>query len=385
MASPRRAVSVLALAVTLVAASGTARSQDEPRDELSDARERALAIEATLVDSLEKVRASSVSILIKKIPEPPKAKGDADPKPKKGEEPPTPAAEPQLVSCGSGVIVQRAGKPWVLTNHHVIDGGQIIEAVTFDGVTHRMDLHDTVPKYDIALLRFRDKPRGLRGVPVSKLAASKLEEGQWVLATGNPFFLATDGRSVSTLGVVSGLERVLDGRFRYGKAIQHDAEVNPGNSGGPLWNLRGELVGINGMIITRNRGLTPNNSGASFSIPMDQVASFLSRLVDKRKDAQAGYLGLRCVTHAGKKGVPAGARIDRIDRRSPAAFGGKSLQVGDVVESLTKGGTTHKIRTADDLTNALVLYPAGTQVRIRYRRGRKSRTWAGKLGQEPGK
>ncbi len=366
----RRSAVLVSLALFAGPAVATAFAQDAPADPLSEARSRALTIEGTLVDSLAKVRRASASILLRTPAE---------------AEPGKPAGEPVLVSCGSGVIVQRAGKLWVLTNHHVIDGAKIIEAVTFNGATHLMELHDTVPKYDIALLRFQAKSReqrGLKGVTVRKLAASKLVEGQWVIATGNPFFLATDGASVSTLGVVSGLERVLDGKFKYGKAIQHDAEVNPGNSGGPLWNLRGDLVGINGMIITRSRGVGPSNSGASFSIPMDQVAQYISRLVDKNKDANAGFLGLLCVTHTDAKGVSAGARVEKIESQSPVRSGGRAIREGDVIVSLTKGGKTHKVRTADDLTNALVLYPAGTAIKLKYLRNRKPKTWSGKLGQD---
>src|SRR6185295_6198828 len=124
-------------------------------------------------------------------------------------------------------------------------------------------------------------------------ASSELEEGQWCLATGNPFELAMDGVPVVTLGIISGLDRVLGGDYLYGRAIQHDAAVNPGNSGGPLWNLQGQFVGINGMIRTHDLadGTTPSNSGASYSIPVEQIDAFLSKLTDAKADAKAAYLG----------------------------------------------------------------------------------------------
>ena len=161
-----------------------------------------------------------------------------------------------------------------MTNEHVIRGAEELQVITSDGVTYAAKMKDHVPQYDIALLDFpspKSKPKRERSAKIGKSAT--LIEGQWVIATGNPFFLAADGRCVATLGVVSGLGRSLKGDFTYASAIQHDAEVNPGNSGGPLWNLAGELVGINGMIRSRGDGASasPCNTGASFSIPIDQI------------------------------------------------------------------------------------------------------------------
>src|SRR6185369_5492152 len=102
-------------------------------------------------------------------------------------------------------------------------------------------------------------------------ASADLEEGQWCIATGNPFGLGMDGRPVVTLGVVSGKDRVLGGQLLYGRAIQHDAAVNHGNSGGALWSVKGEYLGINGMIASHSVGLATGQQaasvGASFSIP----------------------------------------------------------------------------------------------------------------------
>ncbi len=157
-----------------------------------------------------------------------------------------------------------------------------------------MSVHDEITQYDIALLSFPKRPRGLKPVRIDPKASRDLEVGTWVIATGNPFSLAMEGQCVTTLGVVSGKDRILPGKFFYGNAIQHDAPVNPGNSGGPLWNIRGELVGINGKISSWSqfRGARPSNTGASYSLPIHQVAEFLLALIDRRTDAQAGFLGL---------------------------------------------------------------------------------------------
>jgi S1-C subfamily serine protease len=210
-------------------------------------------------------------------------------------------------------------------------------------------------------------------------AARGVEEGSWVVATGNPFFLAVDGESVATVGVVSGLDRILGNRFLYGKAIQHDAEVNPGNSGGPLWNLKGDLIGINGMIASQQTdGAGPHNTGASFSIPSEQVARFLSSMVAGKENTAAGDLGVQFETSFDKDGNPNGAKVTQVN---PAIHvGTKDLKSDDVITRVeARGQTSKEIRTAADLTNVLSMLPAGTKIRVVYRRAKSMAHWAGTL------
>ncbi len=336
----------------------------------NEALERVLAIEKQLVTVLDAVCQSSVSIRTAKLP-------PAEP----GKPAPT---EPVPSGAGSGVLVQRAGKSWVVTNDHVIDKADRIDVVTCDGVAHRMEVADVVQQYDIALLRFADKAPKLRAVPVKPLASQALSTGQWVLATGNPFSLADDGVPVATLGVISGLGRTLGDRWLYGSAIQHDAAVNPGNSGGPLWDLDGDLVGINGMIAMQQmtEGSSPSNSGAAFAIPIHQVENFLGQMVDERKKAQAGWLGVVFETWVDRSGKAAGAKVMRVDPNGPAHSSrgtALSLEIGDIVDSFTVGDRKTPIRTASDLTNELVCCPAGTLLKLRLRRGTRTLTWSGKL------
>jgi serine protease Do len=293
-----------------------------------------------------------------------------------------------IAGVGSGVIVNKQGKGanlWVITNVHVTAGSEAIDVVTSDGRKWRVTIEDQIERYDFALLRFVEKPKGLKGVDVKAEPSRCLCEGAWVLATGNPFFLALDGRPVCTLGVISGTDRILGGEYFYGNAIQHDAEVNPGNSGGPLWNSKGQLIGINGKIASRPGapGAGPSNTGASFSIPIHQVSAFLDQLV-KPDDAQSGFLGITVETTTNADGNPSGARVTAFERGSPANVGDpkdRPLAVGDVIESITLGGKpATKILTATDLTNAVVLFPSDTKVSISYRRGSKSFRWSGVLG-----
>ena len=384
---PSLAASALALAVLSAGMFPSTARAEEPSappapaaapDPLELARKRVREIQGNLVSALAKVRRSSVTVFCKVTPKPkPQAPGAS---PEGG-----PPPEPVLVSGGLGVVIKFGGKSWVITNQHVVAGAEIVSVIDSKGKEHAVQVHDAVEQQDIALLSFDSRKVDVDPVIIRKQASKKLVEGMWVLATGNPFFLAKDGRSVATLGVVSGLDRVLGGRFTYGRAIQHDAEVNKGNSGGPLWNLSGELVGINGMIIVREQNAAglPVSSGVSFAIPIDQVWGHLSTLVDKRKDAKAPFLGLTTSTVTDKKGKPIGARIDGMDRRSPCARkngSSKGLIAGDVIRYFTPAGKRYKINTKKDLTNALMQCKAGVKVSIRVRRGRREFTWSGKLG-----
>ena len=326
----------------------------------------ALGVEQSLVTALAKVRTHSVSVLnLRRDRQGNLATGPV----------------------GSGVIVSKQGKDanlWVITNVHVTAGSEALDVVTSDGRRWRVTIEDSIERYDFALLRFVEKPKGLKGVKIDPTASKSLCEGAWVLATGNPFFLALDGQPVCTLGVISGTDRILGGEYFYGNAIQHDAEVNPGNSGGPLWNSKGQLIGINGKIASRPGapGAGPSNTGASFSIPIHQVSAFLDQLV-KPADAQSGFLGITAETTTNADGNPAGARVTAFERGSPANIGDpkdRPLAAGDVIEKISLGGKPFKVLTATDLTNAVVLYPSDTKVSISYRRKSKSFTWSGILG-----
>jgi serine protease Do len=367
----QRAIPLL-VAAAIVALAVPVRAGDPPApppDPYAASLARVCALEQQLVTTVETICQSSVSVVNKQIPK--EVPGQAV------------SREPVIAGVGSGVIITRGGKSFILTNQHVIDHCDKLEVVTRDGVTRGVEVEDAVQQYDIALLRFTDKKTtGLKGTAVAGKKSEELDEGEWCIATGNPFFLALDGAPVVTLGVISGKDRVLGGNFTYGRAIQHDAAVNPGNSGGPLWNLKGEFVGINGMIsaISTVAGQGPSNMGCSYSIPVEEIDVFLGQLIDAKKDARAGYLGIAAETCTDKAGKPVGARIAAIDPRSPAASGSKGLKVYDVIERLTIAGSANVIKTESDLINALSLCPAGARVTITYKRAGKQGVWSGELG-----
>lgn len=347
-------------------------------DPVEEAYAAADAVDDALVKAVAAVQPSSVTVWNLK------RRGGTDANP-----------EFRRIGGGSGVLVSIKGKgPYVLSNEHVVQGADRLEIVTFDGATWTVVLKDHVQRYDIALLDFeKERPKTWKAAKIGK--SEQLKEGQWVIATGNPFFLGADGKSVATVGVVSGLDRTLRGEFTYANAIQHDAEVNPGNSGGPLWNLQGELVGINGMISSRGGGssVAPSNTGASFAIPIHLVANYFDALVSDKVQAKAGYFGVDVGDAKDKAGKPIGAVVRGVAADSPAkkksAKGGE-LQNGDVVVRVWLGASALTMKTFDvfsahDLTNALAFYGAGAKVRVRYQRGGKELSWEGELGAVQGK
>jgi len=338
------------------------------------------SVDASLVKAVASVKESSVTVWSLRNPKVPAGQ---------------PALPPRREGGGSGVFTSWKGKgPYIITNEHVIRGSDKLEIVMFDGTTWEVKLKDHVVQYDIALLEFaKEKPKSYRPAKFGK--SQSLVEGQWVIATGNPFFLGADGCCVATLGVVSGTERNLQGDFKYTNAIQHDAEVNPGNSGGPLWNLAGELVGINGMISTRPDGgsIGPSNTGASFSIPIHMVLGYYDALLSDKVSAVAGEIGLDVVTKTDPVGKPVGLLLrdflpgSPVNRRTDPKAGAPVK--GDILVQISLGGSvsakSYDLFSPTDLQNAVALYPPGTKVRLVYLRGKDKKSWSGELAGGPAK
>lgn len=173
-----------------------------------------------------------------------------------------------VVGFGSGVIISPDG--YIVTNYHVIENSQSIEVVLNDRRTFEAELVGTDPSTDLALLKVKEKE--LHFLPLGN--SDSLRIGQWVLAVGNPFNLT----STVTAGIVSAKGRSLnalrDRNLPIESFLQTDAAVNRGNSGGALVNLRGELVGINTLIVSP----TQSYSGNSFAIPVNIVRKVVEDL-----------------------------------------------------------------------------------------------------------
>ncbi len=183
-------------------------------------------------------------------------------------------------STGSGVILSSDGL--IVTNNHVVEDADKVEVTTFDARTYTATVVGTDPTTDIALLQIEES-----GLPVMPLANSdNAEVGEWVLAVGNPFNLA----STVTAGIISAKGRNLDilkDRTAIESFIQTDAAVNPGNSGGALVNMNGDLLGINTAIATP----TGTYAGYSFAVPVNIMKKVTDDLLEHGV-VQRGFLGV---------------------------------------------------------------------------------------------
>jgi len=231
--------------------------------------------------------------------------------------PPNGAA--QLLSLGSGFLITDDG--YILTNAHVVNAADKIAVKLSDGRSFQAKLIGLDLLSDIAMIKINGSglPKVAMGDP------SKLHVGEWVAAIGSPFGFENS----VTAGIVSAKGRSLPGDA-FVPFIQTDVAVNPGNSGGPLFNLDGEVIGINSQIYSQTGGYM----GVSFSIPID-VAMDIARQLKKNGKVSRGQLGLAIQDIseqlAGAIGLEkiSGALIIGIEKNGPADKGG--VQVGDVV------------------------------------------------------
>jgi serine protease Do len=255
---------------------------------------------------------------------------------------------------GSGVLISPDG--FALTNFHVTSGaGDFMKCGLNDGQLYDAVIVGIDPTGDVALIQLL----GRDDFPVAPLGDSdELRVGEWVYVMGNPFLLAADFTPTVTYGIVSGLNRYQypAGTFlEYTDCIQFDTSLNPGNSGGPLFNERGEVVGINGRGSFEKRGRV--NVGAGYAISINQVKYFLDHLRSGRV-VDHGTIGATVAT-----GPDGAVRVASILEDSDAYRRG--LRLGD--EIVTFAG--RPIRSANQFQNVLGIHPSGWTLPLTYRRG----------------
>jgi serine protease Do len=283
----------------------------------------------------------------------PSGQGDADRAPRR------------INSLGSGFIIDASGV--VVTNNHVIGDADEINVILNDGTKLPAQLVGKDSKSDLALLRVKtDKP--LKAVKFGD--SDKLRLGEWVIAIGNPFSL---GGTV-TAGIVSARNRDINSG-PYDNYIQTDAAINRGNSGGPLFNLGGEVVGVNTAIISPSGG----SIGIGFAVPSNSAVAVIEQL-RQYGETRRGWLGVRIqqvtddIAESLNIKPPHGALVAGVDDKGPAKPAG--IEAGDVVVRFDG----HEVKEMHDLPRIVADTPVGKEVDVVVIRKGKEETHRVKIG-----
>jgi putative serine protease PepD len=263
-------------------------------------------------------------------------------------------------AIGSGFVISQDG--YIVTNDHVVEGSDDTMTVSFnDGSTAPATVVGRDPESDIAVIKV-SKPNL---TPVQLGNSDSIAVGDPVLAFGSPLALV----NTVTAGIVSAVDRTIKagegGTTRYYAAIQTDAAVNQGNSGGPLVDASGKVVGVNSVI--RSIGATDTeagNIGLAFAIPINQAKRVASDIIDTGK-ARRTVIGAE-VTDTGSSTTTGGARLRSVEPAGPAAAAG--LKAGDVVTRFNG----HVLDSGTDLIALVRKYAPGSVVSIQYRRGART-------------
>ena len=303
--------------------------------------------------------------------------------------PPDQQAVPRQ-ALGSGFVIDKTGH--IVTNYHVIEGADDIEVSFSNQDTLRATLVGSDPSTDIAVLRVQSTSRGL--APLAFGNSDSIRVGDTVVAIGNPFGL----RRTATAGIVSAVQdRTITAPNGYpiDHVIQTDAQINSGNSGGPLLSARGEVIGVNSQIASAD-GST-GNVGIGFAVPSNTVKQVVAQLTATGKVDRA-YLGIAGSTVTAELArvfrlpVDAGVLIEDVTAGSSAEKAGLKGGGTDVVvagESHVLGGDVivavggKRVGTADELRDALAQHKPGQTVNIQIHRGTKIVTVPVTLGRQP--
>jgi serine protease Do len=275
------------------------------------------------------------------------------PPPQQGQGPHGGSAPPQH-GAGSGFIVSSDG--YILTNTHVVENADEVTVRLTDRREFQAKVIGADERTDVAVIKIN-----AANLPIVKLGdPAKIRPGQWVIAIGSPFGFENS----ATAGIISATARSLPNDSSYVPFIQTDVAVNPGNSGGPLFNLAGEVIGVNSQIFSRTGGYM----GVSFAIPIDVARSIEEQLV-KTGHVVRGRIGVSIqdvnAQLAESFGLdrPRGALVSSVEKDSPAAQAG--LTPGDVI--LAVNG--HAIEHYGELSGSIAAMKPGSETILQVWRG----------------
>lgn len=265
---------------------------------------------------------------------------------------------------GSGFVWDEWG--YVVTNYHVVEGGDHF-LISFQGdeTQYEASVWGVAPTKDIAVLKLKKFPKKITTIPVG--TSSGLKVGQKVMAIGNPFGLD----HTLTGGLVSALGRQMEGvgGVKIYDMIQTDASINQGNSGGPLLNSLGQLIGMNTMIYSPSGA----SAGLGFAVPVDTISTIVPQLIKHRKLIRPtiGIIRYPYGDLNAKLRIEKGLPLFYVIPHGPAANAGlvgiyqsRRIRLGDILLSIDK----HPVNSFDDYYNLMFKYQVGDKVKVTFLR-----------------
>jgi len=297
----------------------------------------------------------------------------------------TPMGNQEAEAQGSGFVIDSDGH--IVTNDHVVDNSDSVSVRFWNGNTYDASVVGTDPSTDLAVIKV-DAPSSVLH-PVSFGDSSNVQVGDPVVAIGSPFGL----EETVTSGIVSALHRQIQAlnKFTINDAIQTDAAINHGNSGGPLFNAAGQVIGVNSQIA----GDTGANVGIGFAIPSDTVRSIADTLISSGKVEHA-YLGVSVqaipASVAHDLGLTAGVEITEVRSGTPAQKAGLKGSTGKKFVQGTQyatGGDVitaidgQKVETSEDVQLAIDSHHPGDTIELTYWRNGDTHTVSIKLATRP--
>jgi len=278
------------------------------------------------------------------------------------------SSAPSIITAqGSGFFV--SGDGYIVTNNHVVDHGKSIEVTTDGGKTYQARVIGADPLTDVALI----KVLSAGDFPYVRFASAAPEIGDWVLAVGNPFGL---GGTV-TAGIISGRGRDI-GAGPYDDFLQIDAAVNKGNSGGPSFNVKGEVIGVNTAIYSPSGG----SVGIGFDIPAETVNLVIQQLKEKGRVTR-GWIGVHVqpvtasIAEAMGLKKDQGALVAEVQANSPASKAG--LEAGDVIVSVND----EAVMDSRELARRIAAVAPGAAVKLSLLRKGQEKTLTVTLSELP--
>src|SRR5437763_13380797 len=292
-------------------------------------------------------------------------------------------------ALGSGFVIDKAGH--IVTNYHVVRGANTIQVSFSNNERFKARLVGVDPSTDIAVLKVDVKSRALKALPLGN--SDSVRVGDQVIAIGNPFGL---DRSV-TAGIVSAVQRRIEApnSLSISHVIQTDAALNHGNSGGPLLNAQGQVVGVNAQIETG--GVSDGNVGIGFAIPINTVKDVVAELIKHGKDEHAvlGIAGKTLtspIAHLFHLPVTSGVLVATVRPGTGAAQAGLKAATDQVTvqgESWPAGGDVivkvdgEPIATVEHLVDVIAAKKPGDKIDVEVVRGTSHKTMTAKLGRQP--